>query len=448
MKQTVTYKARIHSDSHKVLEETVCIYREAVTFLIDVALDNWDSLSFLSSLERNNRLESFVHATAKRKVVRYPEFDRDFYKFPSYLRRSAISLALGKVASYKELYKKWNEDTTTGKGKEPGKPVSGYSFPAMYHKEQFMKTGSYTARIKVWIRNTWDWIDISFRKSDIDYIQSHCAAMHECSPVLQRKGRQWFLAFPFEEECVLNEAETAKQVVFAVDLGINSACACCVMSSDGTVIGREFLSLPIEEDSLNHRLNKVKKAQQHGAKKTPAKWASVNAVNRHIAEQTAAFISEAAIKYHATHIVFEHLDIRSGAKGRSKRQRLALWRHSEIQAMVTVRAHRNGMRVSTVNPRGTSALAYDGSGKVTRSKSNHSICTFATGKQYNCDLNAAYNIGARYYIREITKGIKSLPETVRLSIQAKVPECFRRSTCTLSTLLNLNAIINSTAVGC
>ena len=448
MKQTVTYKVKIHSCNIKVFDDTVRIYRDAVSFLIEVVLANWNRLAAMSALQRSHHTELLVHATAKRPIVQYPEFDQSFYKLPSYLRRSAISLAIGKVASYKALLQQWNESNESGRGKAPRKPVAGYSFPAMYHDGQFLKTGTYTGRIKVWIRNTWDWIDVSFRKSDIDYIQNHCAAMHECAPVLLRKGRQWFLAFPFEEECTLNEKELSEQTVIAVDLGINSACTCCAMKSDGTVIGRDFLSLPREEDSLKHRLNKVRKAQQHGAKKTPAKWAAVNAVNRHIAEQTAAFITEVAAKYNATHIVFEHLDIRTRAKGKSKRQRLALWRYGEVQGMVTNRAHRNGIRVSTVNAYATSALAYDGTGKVTRSKSNHSICTFSTGKQYNCDLNAAYNIGARYFIREITNDIKSLPETVRLSIQAKVPECFKRSTCTLSTLLNLNAVINSSSVAC
>ena len=67
---------------------------------------------------------------------------------------------------------------------------------------------------------------------------------------------------------------------------------------------------------------------------------------------------------------------------------------------------------------------------------SYSLCKFKNGKVYNCDLNASYNIGARYFIREI---LKSLPATVRLDIEAKVPECSKRSTCTLSTLINLNA---------
>ena len=43
-----------------------------------------------------------------------------------------------------------------------------------------------------------------------------------------------------------------------------------------------------------------------------------------------------------------------------------MWRAQYVQAMVTDKAHRKGIRVSRVNAWGTSRLAYDGSGKVER----------------------------------------------------------------------------------
>lgn len=69
---------------------------------------------------------------------------------------------------------------------------------------------------------------------------------------------------------------------------------------------------------------------------------------------------------------------------------------------------------------------------------NYSMCTFANGKSYHCDLSASYNIGARYFIRGL---LKSMPETVRLAMEANVPSCAKRSTCTLSTLISLNAVL-------
>ena len=104
------------------------------------------------------------------------------------------------------------------------------------------------------------------------------------------------------------------------------------------------------------------------------------------------------------------------------------------------------MHVVHVNAKGTSELAFDGSGTVVRGRDagfkTCSLCRFQSGKIYNCDLNASYNIGERYFVREI---LKSVPATERLRIEAKVPQCSRRSTCTLSTLISLHAELNAAA---
>jgi len=76
--------------------------------------------------------------------------------------------------------------------------------------------------------------------------------------------------------------------------------------------------------------------------------------------------------------------------------------------------------------------------KVERNKDNYSLALFKDGKQYNCDLSASYNIGARYFIREI---LKSLSEREVSHIKAEVPECERRISCTLSTLWKLSSFV-------
>ena len=137
-------------------------------------------------------------------------------------------------------------------------------------------------------------------------------------------------------------------------------------------------------------------------------------------------------------IVFEHLDFKGKKAKGSKKQKLQLWRKNGIQNYTEHKAHRYGMRISHICAWGTSKLAFDGSGKLERDNSNKALATFSSGKQYNCDLSASYNIGARYFIREI---LKSLDESSRLLIEAKVPQCSKRSTCTFSTLVSLNAVL-------
>jgi hypothetical protein len=94
--------------------------------------------------------------------------------------------------------------------------------------------------------------------------------------------------------------------------------------------------------------------------------------------------------------------------------------------------------VSHICAWGTSKLAYDGSGVVLRGKdagfNTYELCKFGNGKIYNCDLSASYNIGARYFIRELEK---STPAKKWSLIQAKVPECVKRTQCTYNTLVEI-----------
>ena len=150
---------------------------------------------------------------------------------------------------------------------------------------------------------------------------------------------------------------------------------------------------------------------------------------------------DTAIKYDVDCIVMEYLDL-AGKKRGSKKQRLHLWRAKYVQTMVTDKAHRNMIRTARVCAWNTSRLAFDGSGRVMRGKEadlpSYSLCRFPTGKQYNCDLNASYNIGSRYYIREL---LKTLPVTAGQEVTANVPELAHRSKCTLSSLIKLNAAL-------
>lgn len=416
------------------------IYRSAVDYCIQVCLQHWDEISLTkTSNQKQQYVERIIHSTKNHTAIY--NFDRKFYKFPSYLRRAAISEAIGKVSSYKSNLKSWNNANPATRGRKPSFPKAGLIFPCLYRDNMYEQTGEYTAKIKVYVRNTWDWIDIQLQKSDVDYITRHCSNRKQCAPTLQKRGHQWFLGFPFEESITLKSTSAYEQTILAVDLGINSSATIAVMKSDGTILGRHFLRLTKEYDSLSHAVNRIKKAQQHGNRRMPRLWAKVNGINDHIATRTATFIMDVAVLYHADVIVFEHLDT-SGKKRGSKKQKLHLWKSQYVQSMVTDKAHRFGMRVSHICAWGTSKFAFDGSGVVSHGKDanlpSYSVCQFQNGKIYNCDLNAAYNIGARYYIRE---NLKSLPAKVRLAIEAKVPQLAKRSTCTLSSLFNLNTAL-------
>ena len=403
-----------------------------VDFFIKAALAEWEYISQVKSpLERQRIIEVLTHKTRTNPEPKY-KFDLNFYKFPSYMRRAAITEAIGKVSSYKSNYENWQ---SIQQGKEPGPPKAGKVYPAMYRDNCFVRTGTNTARLKVFINNTWDWLNIELKNTDVNYIQRHCKNCKECVPTLRRRGKNWYLDFTYEEEVKIQERKIQQQIIIGVDLGINNDCVCSVMKSDGTIIGRKFLDLSREKDCLNHALNRIRKAQQHGAVSTPRLWAKAKGINTHIANLTANFIVDIAMRYNVDTVIFEHLEL-TGRKRGNKKQKLHHWKAQTVQAIVAHKMHRLGKRISHICAWGTSKLAYDGSGEVERDEKNYSMCKFSTGKKYHCDLSASYNIGARYFIREI---LKSLPVTLRLDMEAKVPSCVKRTTSTLSTLISLNA---------
>lgn len=155
MKIVSTYGVKIKTYNH-IFKETIGIYRHAVDFLIGVCLEEWEQIVPLKGQNRLTYVEALIHVTAKHPDVIYPEFDERFYKLPSYLRRAAINEAIGKVSSYKSNLANWEADDPKTRGRKPSFPKAGYIYPCMYRGNMYQRTGAYEARIKVYVRNTWD----------------------------------------------------------------------------------------------------------------------------------------------------------------------------------------------------------------------------------------------------------------------------------------------------
>ena len=88
---------------NRIFKDTIRVYRDALSLLIRIVESEWDTglgeLYAKSTLKAQRTVELLVHAS-RTSVAKYPEFDKQFYKYPSYLRRSTISEALGAVSSY------------------------------------------------------------------------------------------------------------------------------------------------------------------------------------------------------------------------------------------------------------------------------------------------------------------------------------------------------------
>ena len=232
----------------------------------------------------------------------------------------------------------------------------------------------------------------------------------------------------------LTKALAKEQIICSVDLGINTDAVCTIMRSDGTVLGRKFIDFPSEKDRMYRVLGRIRRFQrEHGSRQAQGRWAYAKRLNTELGKKIAREIVFYASENRADVIVFEYLEMKGKLSGK-KKQKLQMWRKRDIQKRCGQQAHRKGIRISRICAWNTSRLAFDGSGEIARDTRDHRLCTFRTGKRYNCDLSASYNIGARYFIREI---LKPLPETERSLLEAKVPSAKRRTSCVYADLLQL-----------
>jgi len=436
-KHNSSYAIEIRS-AHKALKRTLDLYRNAVTYLLTPVIEHWNEVAVIKgSNQRMNYIESIVHNTKVHKASY--DFDDRFYKFPSYLRRSAIVAAIGAVASYKSNYENWLKAGSNGK--EPAFSYDRHQCPALYRGDMFKWDMNGNALIKVYENNDWVWRELSLRKTDVSYFEKRTAVNNICkffSPILEKKHGKYFLRFALKEEVELSDRSIYERKVCAVDLGLNTDATCSVIDVHGTVLSRRFINCGIEKDYVKNALHRVSVFQRlHGSHDVQRLWSVAERRNHNLANLVAHDIVEFARECGCDVIVFEYLDTRGKKRG-SKKQRLTMWKHRDIQNTAESLAHKYGMRVSHVNAWNTSKLAYDGSGIVKRGRavSQHTpydVCRFSNGKMYNCDLSASYNIGARYFIREL---IKEIP-----GIQAEVPDIGSGTRRTLSDLWRINDAI-------
>ena len=433
MKVTQSYGVKFKG-GYKAIKRTIVIFNDAINYLITPIQENYDDIAELeSSLRKMNYIEKLVHNTRNNKAIY--DFDDKFYKFPSYLRRSAITKAIGIVSSYMSQIENWKASNC--KGAMPKLDKGNHLMPCFYKDNMFDHQNDKTY-IKVYRNNDWVWQEIRLSNSDLKYIENKAPLDLWSAPVLEKKYGHLKLRFTREFQVELSDKEISKQKVCAVDLGVTNDATVSVLDVHGTVLSRKFINCGKEKDFVTNALNRVSSFQkEHGSHDTKRLWNIAKRRNLNLAHLIAHKIVDYAKENNCDVIVFEHLDTKGKKKG-SKKQKLSMWKHQDIQNTAERLAHSFGIRIARVCAWNTSKLAYDGSGVVLRGKkvsedTPYDVCKFQNGKTYNCDLSASYNIGARYFIKEL---IKIYP-----NIMTEVSDIGSGTSRTLSTLWNIDSII-------
>jgi len=446
----ITKTAKLKITSHTdIFNDTIDIYNSALSFYIDVVNKEFDNLLFLThSKEKMMYIESITHRTASNIDIKY-DFSINFYKFPSYLRRSVINEALGVVSSHysrEKLYSEEKEKALT-KGKKflkkpPTLNLNHESFPVFYKGNMYKDTTLGKSEIKVFKNNDLVLIDIKYKIKDLINRFDDC--YQAINPTLIKKGKKYFLHIPFQTKVNLNSTPLNNQKVIGVDLGLTNSAVCSCIDSNGTVIDRLFINQSKEKDQIKTISNKLSKAKRISGTKgeKPNYWRKINGLQKYIVQNTVDEIVAFAVKNNADVIVFEHLGKMKLPKGvfgaKRFRAKLHNWAKQRIQEKTIQKAWSNGIRNSKILANGTSKFAFDGSGLVQRN-SKKDLAKFQNNKIYNADLSASYNIASRYFTRAI---LKPLSEKIRLQIEANVPLIADRTSHTLSSLIRLQEVIN------
>ena len=416
--------------------------------------------------------------------------------------------AFGAVSSYLTRYRTWQGGDRARRDARPPAWGGFNGYPVLYSAKggagAMIRVVGDVAQMKLYDPklNSWRWMNAGIVKRGTRHLNGNTLL----SPTLHLSGRKLTLAQPVsipkswimqqakKQWCVLqkkNGFPNAVEVICAVDLGVNNQAVCSIIDQNGTVIARLFIQpqavhmarqdrcvskiqacarktmggiiIPgvIEAETKPEQSNQVAGVFAGtqlpvAASTTAGKLSSgfcktlyrrVAHLNTEISRECSRKILAFARKHGASTIVLEDLKgfrPKAGAKRSNLKQRFHRWLHRKLARQLQSSAEETGMRVSIVNPRGTSAWAYDGSGKVARNKENHSLCIFANGKAYNADLNASYNIGARYFWRKLPQDVRDracarlaspcLPRNGQACRPGKSPSQQQRTPVTLSSL--------------
>ena len=134
MRINSSYKIKLTGDL-KALEASINIYRQTLSYIIPIINNNWARVKGCQHTnQKYNMIDKWIHSTINRQALF--DFDQQFPKLPSYLRRSAIANALGIVSSYRSNLKNWEKEPV---GQSPKLSLTHYDYPAYYKNNLFRK---------------------------------------------------------------------------------------------------------------------------------------------------------------------------------------------------------------------------------------------------------------------------------------------------------------------
>ncbi len=434
----------------RAIKDTYTIETAAVRWVSDIVMQHWDAFSKLDTNGTILYAEELIHHTKEHPNPMYPEFDSLFPKLPCYIRRAVIQAAAGAVSSYMTRLTQYEQDRhdaiSNGRKFHNKPPVWNYgSMTVTMYKGNAYKVNGRTVAVKLYMNHKWTWVTVAMAGRDAKCLAKiRPELFKQYNPSIKCKNHKIYLMVPVEfRQQKFSDAVLAKRTVLGVDLGINHGAVCSTVDFFGKVFARHYDPFCRERKAIDSIIARIRILQRKSGSDQPMSkiYSKLEGLKDNYVRQLARWIVNQAVSDKCYGIVLERLG-KMKARG-SKKDRIHHWCKCKIRDFIKSIAFRYGIRVFFVNPKNTSALAYDGTGKVTRDQDDFSKCTFTTGKRYDCDLSASYNIASRYFIRAYIDELSiNTDGSDRLEkLKAKVPELSKRTNCTMSTLWKMQECI-------
>ena len=201
----ISYDVEILNNTKEIrniVTNTLSLYNSALNYVCDVVYNNFEEISSYKSLEARMYLERLIHNT-KNNVAKY-DFDKHYYKLPSYLLRDIETKAIGHISSYisnLDNYKKERyESISNGKKfkKRCPKKASCNSLPSFYKDNMYTNENDNTIKLKLFVDNTWKYVKLKLKKRDLNYINKINGKRY--NPNIYMVGNKIFVKFSFEVE--------------------------------------------------------------------------------------------------------------------------------------------------------------------------------------------------------------------------------------------------------
>ena len=426
------------------VDRTIKAYRSCVRYLATIIMTHYPEISAAES--KCFAVESYFHVTSDRPSVKYPKVDQKIGKMPSYLRRAAIEAAYGAVSSFMSNYSNWLDakplfdekladnvdkndpvavkivlkeidDRLKNSIKERRRPprlgIANVNPPLYGGNMILIEPGYRSVKVKL-LGEDGQW---SFSPSlKLQGRLKRSSLKKLLCPSLMLKGESILLSCPTQlkrkpwAKIRLNQSNKDKgskdlDRVCSVDVGINTAATVAVVDLSGTVIARTFVTCGRhndQRDALGSQITEKQSKTQGAGKGKVGKgfcaelYRRISGLSSDAARQMAKQIMDFALLHGASVMVVENLKgWKPKGKQKAQKKRFHRFQHRMLVKYLSFKCEEFGLRVLEIYARGTSRYAYDGSGVVKRNQKNMALGTFQNGRQYNADLNAAYNIAAR-----------------------------------------------------